>query len=97
MLGSLQLEVRRVSGHIRNNQVYWGKRSDGKGVCVFDPEGIEIIDNAELDEPPWIVFEFKFRDVSQKTRRVTENSDSDSDTDAIYETDSDSEGTFIFN
>ena len=58
----MRLELRRISGDIRNNQVYWGKGDDGKGICVFDPDGIELIDDAESDHPPYIVFEFKFRE-----------------------------------
>ena len=75
MLGSLRLEIRRVSGHIRSKQVYWEKGDDGLGVCVFDPDGIEIIDDAERDEPPYIVFDFKFREdpkITQATQRMIE-------------------------
>ena len=75
LLGSLRLELRRISGDIRNNQVYWGKGDDGKGICVFDPDGIELIDDAESGYPPYIVFEFKFREdpkITQVTQHMKE-------------------------
>lgn len=60
LLGSVRLEVRRVSGNIRNNQVYWGKGDDNDGICVSDPDGIEVIDDATRGKYPYITFEFKF-------------------------------------
>jgi hypothetical protein len=73
----VRLEIRRISGHIRNDQVYWGKggASDDKDICVFDPDGIEVIDDLERKEPPYIIFEFKFREhpkITQVTQRMTE-------------------------
>jgi len=47
---------------------------DGVGICVFDPDCInlnlkviEVIDDAEREEPPWIIFEFKFWEVLKMT------------------------------
>jgi hypothetical protein len=68
----VRLEVRRVSGHIRNDQVYW---DDDNGIHVFNPDGIEVIDDVEQKKPPYIIFEFKFREVpkiTQVTQRMTE-------------------------
>ena len=48
------------------------------GVCVFDPEGIEFIDDAERDDPPWIIFEFKFREISQKIQHILKEEIADS-------------------
>lgn len=42
------------------------------GICVFDRDGIEVIDNAAQGNPPYIVFEFKFREDPEITRRITE-------------------------
>lgn len=69
VLGSSRLEIRRVSGDICKNQVYWGKEPDG---CVFDPKGIKVIDDAAQGEPPYIVFEFKFREDPKITQRIIE-------------------------
>lgn len=74
-LGSLRLEIRRISGHIHINQVYWEEGDDGKGVCVFNPDGIKVIDNAKQGNPPWIIFEFKFREdpkITQMIQRIRE-------------------------
>ena len=75
MLGSVRLEVRRVSGHIHNDQVYWGKLEgddddDSDGICVFDPDGIKVIDDATRGKPPYITFEFKFREDPKITRII---------------------------
>ena len=67
-LGSVRLEVRRVRGEIRNDQVHWGKKDDGYGICVFDPNGIEVVDDAARGKPPYIIFEFKFREDPEITR-----------------------------
>ena len=45
------------------------------GVRVFDPDGIEVIDDEEQGDPPWIIFEFKFREdpkITQMTQHITE-------------------------
>ena len=48
------------------------------GICVFNPYGIKVIDDAERGEPPWIVFEFKFREDPKMTQHITEeNRDTD--------------------
>jgi hypothetical protein len=76
LLGSVRLEIRRVSGPIRNDQVYWGKGNDDNGICVFDPDGgVKVIDDVEQEKPPYIIFEFKFREdhkITQVTQRMTE-------------------------
>ena len=75
LLGSVRLEIRRVSGHICNDQVYWMKGKDDDGICVFDPDGIKVIDDVEQEKPPYIIFEFKFREdpkITQITQRMTE-------------------------
>jgi hypothetical protein len=74
----VRLEVRRVSGQIRKDQVYWGKDDDDDGIssCVFDPDGIEVIDNAARGKPPYIIFEFKFREDPKITQMSEENEES---------------------
>jgi hypothetical protein len=78
-LGSVRLEVRRLSGHIRNDQVYWREGDDDDyGMCVFDPDGIEVIDDAALGKHPYIIFEFKFREdpeIAKLTQRKEEGED----------------------
>ena len=70
LLGSTRLEIRRISGNIHKNQIHWRKGDDGKGICVFDPEGIELIDDAQSDRPPYIIFDFQFREDPKITRKV---------------------------
>jgi len=77
LLGSLRLEIRRLSGNIRKDQVYWDEGDDGMGVFVFDPDGIKVIDDADLDEPPYIIFEFNFRQMTQMTQRRTTEANAD--------------------
>ena len=90
LLGSLRLEIRRVSGHIRNDQVYWGEGDDGMGICIFDPDGIKVIDDAEQEEPPYIIFEFKFREdpkiTLRRQRTIEENMDTKIDVQNHLET-----------
>ena len=38
------------------------------GVCIINPDGIKIIDDAKREEPPWIIFEFKFREDDRKSQ-----------------------------
>lgn len=64
-LGSARLEVRRVKGDIRNDQVYW---EESNGICVFDPNGIKVVDDEARGKPPHIIFEFKFREDPEITR-----------------------------
>lgn len=56
--------MRRISGHIRKNQVYWGEGDDDddNGIYVFNPDGIEVIDDAAREKSPYITFEFNFRE-----------------------------------
>lgn len=75
LLGSVRLDVRRVSGQIKKNQVYWREGDDEKGMCVFNPKGITVIDDAARDKPPYISFEFKFREdpeITKMNRRIAE-------------------------
>ena len=65
----MRVEIRRVSGDINKDQVYWGKGDDGKGIYVFNPDGIEFIDDASRGKPPFITFEFKFREDPEITQR----------------------------
>jgi hypothetical protein len=75
----VRLEVRRLSGHIRNDQVYWGEDDDDDyGICVFDSDGIKVIDDEALGKDPYIVFEFKFREdpkIAKMTQRKEEGED----------------------
>lgn len=68
----MRLEIRRVTGRIRNDQVYWGEGPDGLGICVCDMDGITIVDDAAQDMPPRIIFEFKFREDLKITERMIE-------------------------
>ena len=79
-LGSVRLEIRRVSGKIRKNQVHWEKGDDDNddGVYVFDSDGIKVIDDAALEKPPYINFEFKFREdpkITRLTYRIAEENE----------------------
>lgn len=82
LLGSVRLEIRRISGNIRKDQVFWeeGDDDDDGIICVFDPDGIEVIDDAAREKPPYITFEFKFREDPKITQRIvkqnSENVDS---------------------
>ena len=86
MLGSLRLEIRRVSGDIRKDQVCWGKGDDGNDIYVFDPDGIELIDDAARGKPPYITFEFKFREDSQITKITAEEENEDTKIDMQWAT-----------
>jgi hypothetical protein len=70
-LGSLRLEIRRLSGHIRRNQVYWGEEegSDDKGVYIFDPDGIKVVDDEARGEPPLLFLNLNFGKIPKSLNR----------------------------
>ena len=76
LLGSVRLEVRRISGNLRKDQVYWEEGDDGDdGSYVFDPDGVTIIDDEALGYPPYVTFEFKFRQFTQPKADSEKNED----------------------
>jgi hypothetical protein len=70
----VRLEIRRVSGNIRKDQIVWrkleGDDDDYMDVCVFDPDGITFVDDAARGKPPYVVFEFKFREDPKITKML---------------------------
>ena len=79
MLGSARLEVRRVSGRIRKNQVFWdeGDDSDDEGFFNFDLDGITVKDDEAQGKPSYITFDFKFREdpkITRMNQRIAEES-----------------------
>lgn len=75
----LRLEIRRVSGRIRKDQVCWRRGDDDDGIYVFDADGIRVIDDAELEKPPYITFEFKFREDPKITRLMNRTAEENED------------------
>lgn len=77
-LGSVRLKIRRVSGDICNDQVFWKNPKKGDdddmGRFVFNPDGITFID--EPVKRPYIIFKFHFQEDPQL---IAEKEDTKSD------------------
>lgn len=74
-LGAVRLEVRRVNGRIRVDP-HWEKEPGEMDVSIMDMSTMDFLDDLANNNPPWIVFESKFKENPSVTARIDkENED----------------------